>query len=98
MSDKARKAKAIDRNEIDIRYNNSDTLADRYSNRAYERIKAMESNFYAGIDPRRRQEMADGGMVRESKTEMANLPRQAIHTEYPPVGYYANPFIDDSTD
>ena len=45
-------------------------------------------------DPRRRQELADGGMVREDQQAMANLPRQAIHHEYPRLGYYSNPYID----
>lgn len=45
-------------------------------------------------DPRRRQELADGGMVREDERAMANLPRQAIHHEYPRLGYYSTPYID----
>lgn len=45
-------------------------------------------------DPRRRQELADGGMVREDQAAMANLPRQAIHHEYPRLGYYSSPYID----
>jgi hypothetical protein len=45
-------------------------------------------------DPRRRQELADGGMVREDERAMANLPRQAVHHEYPRLGYYSSPYID----
>jgi len=45
-------------------------------------------------DPRRRQELADGGMVREDQAAMANLPRQAVHHEYPRLGYYSSPYID----
>jgi hypothetical protein len=42
-----------------------------------------------GVDPRRRIEFAEGGMVQEDPRAMANLPRQAIHMEYP-----KNPFFD----
>lgn len=45
-------------------------------------------------DPRRRQELADGGMVREDQQAMANLSPRAIHHEYPRLGYYSNPYID----
>lgn len=68
----------------------------RRNERAFARVRDMENEFYAGVDPRRRQEMADGGMVRENHKEMANLPRQAIHCEYPQSYYYATPYIDDS--
>ena len=44
-------------------------------------------------DPRRRQELADGGMIREDQAAMANLPRQAIHHEYPRLKYYSSPYI-----
>lgn len=54
----------------------------------------MLGEFYGGIDPRRRQEFADGGMIRESR-EMANMPKQAIHCEYPAGQFYENPFIND---
>ena len=63
--------------------------------RDFMRTRLFGGEFYAGLDPRRRQELADGGMVRESKEAMANLPRQAIHCEYPTVGFYQSPYIDD---
>lgn len=45
-------------------------------------------------DPRRRQELADGGMVREDRNAMANLSNRAIHHEYPRLQYYSSPYID----
>jgi hypothetical protein len=44
-------------------------------------------------DPRRRQELADGGMVREDQNAMANLSPRAIHHEYPRLPYYSSPYI-----
>lgn len=49
------------------------------------------------VDPRRRQELADGGIVREDRRGMANLSNTAIHHEYPRLGYYSNPYIDSLT-
>jgi len=64
----------------------------------YERIENMKSAFYGGIDPRRRQELSDGGMIEEDPKAMANLPRMARHMEYPSAGYYTTPYIDDTVD
>lgn len=65
------------------------------TDRDYMRTRMLQGTFYGGLDPRRRQEIADGGMVRESKEGMANLPRQAIHCEYPAAGFYETPYLDD---
>jgi len=62
----------------------------------YMRIQEAYSRFYAGIDPRRKKEMADGGMVQEDRQAMANLPEQGYQRQYPRAGYYANPYIQDS--
>jgi hypothetical protein len=70
--------------------------AQRRDERAFERLKAISGEFYAGLDPRRRQEVADSGMIQEDHTQMANLPRQARHFEYPKAGYYSTPYIADS--
>lgn len=84
------------------RYEIRDEYAQMYQNeqrrdqRAFARTRDMDNEFYAGADPRRRQEMAEGGMIREDHQSMANLPRQAIHTEYPQAGYYSTPYIDDT--
>lgn len=44
-------------------------------------VTLMREAFYSNVDPRRKQERIDAGMIREDKNAMANLPRQAIaHT------------------
>lgn len=53
----------------------------------YELDRALSAAFFAQVDPRRRPDLADGGMVREDRAAMANLPRQAIHCEYPAPGF-----------
>lgn len=68
----------------------------RRDERAFQRAKAIGQEFYAGLDPRRRQEVADSGMIQEDHTQMANLPRQARHFEYPQAGYYSTPYIDST--
>lgn len=94
MSDIARKGRAISRKGIKSRYRNFDIKADEYNNRAQRELAEMRSAFYAGIDPRRYQEMADGGMVQEDPNAMANLSNQFIHTEYPQVGYRTNKYLN----
>lgn len=41
-----------------------------------------------GVDPRRRREYADAGMVKEDPRAMANLPLEAIHREFPQDPFY----------
>ena len=62
----------------------------------FERVMSEASDLYAGIDPRRRREVADSGMVQEDHTKIANLPSRPIHTEYKRFGFYSTPYIDDS--
>ena len=90
------KSRAIDRDEMLSVYGNMEDKSEKYSERAYDRVGEVYSSFYAGLDPRRRQEMADGGMVKEDKVAIANLSEKPVHREYPPAGYYANPYIDDA--
>lgn len=61
-------------------------------------MRAMQNAFFAGVDPRRRQELADAGMVHEDHTAMANLSPQAIHREYPKdgTGFVFTPYLDDT--
>lgn len=84
----------IRRNEIRDIYENMYRNGERRDQRAFERVKEMSNEFYAGIDPRRRQEIADAGVIREDHNAMANLPRKAIHHEYPQAGYYSTPYLD----
>ena len=59
-----------------------------------DRENDMKSFFWQGIDPRRRQEFADGGIIKEDYTAMGNCPTQPIHKEYPKISYYASPQDD----
>jgi|SRR5579872_4108582 hypothetical protein len=62
----------------------------------FSRVENQGSDLYAGIDPRRRQEVADSGMVQEDHTQIANLSSRPIHTEYKRFGFYSTPYIDDT--
>ena len=61
-----------------------------------DRVQQAYSRFYAGIDPRRKKEMAEGGMIQEDRQAMSNLPQQGFQRHYPRAGYYTNPYIQDS--
>jgi hypothetical protein len=67
------------RMEYEIMYNENRALNER----DFRRANNIGEFFWEGVDPRRRIELAEGGMVREDRNAMANLPLQAIHTEYP---------------
>lgn len=84
------------RDEVRAEYSAMYQLEQRRDQRAFDRTQDMSNEFYAGVDPRRRQEVADGGMIREQHSAMANLPRQAQHHEYPQAGYYSSPYLDDT--
>lgn len=86
--------RAIRRHEARAHYDQVYVSEQRRDQRAFERLKDMENEFYAGVDPRRRQELADGGMIREDLKGMANLPRQAIHCEFPQAPFYSSNYID----
>lgn len=82
--------------DIGYMYDTQQVKARAYDHRAIARVSNPMSDIYGGIDPRRRQEMADSGMIRTDFNAMANCPTQAIHHEWPLVSYYQNPYIDDT--
>jgi len=84
--------------DIEYVYQVQNRKAEAYDRRALARVQNPRSDFFGGIDPRRRQENADSGMIRPDMNAMANCPRQAIHHEWPIVSYYQNPYIDDVVD
>lgn len=52
---------------------------------------------YAGADPRRRQEMEDGRMIREDRNAVANLPQHVIQHDWErPYNRYAKYELDDT--
>lgn len=59
-----------------------------------KREKDTKSFYWQGIDPRRRQEFADGGMISEDPSAMANLSQKCIHAQYPKAPFYSTPLVD----
>jgi len=90
-------ARAKNRDEAREVYHNYEMKRDDSNQFNYDRVKDLESKFYGGIDPRRRFEMADAGMIHEDQTAMSNLPSKGYQQEYPRTGFNSIPFIDDST-
>lgn len=89
--------KEISRKENRERYEGMLAYSKAYSDYHIARTFDAASHFYGGIDPLRRREVGDGGMVREDHNAMANLPMQAVHTEYPDrFASHLSPFIDDT--
>ena len=64
----------------------------------YRRFRAMgpEHGFYAGMEPRRRQEMEDAGYIHEDHNAIANLPQQVMMKPYPRTGPYLPEGLEDS--
>lgn len=92
------KIRAISRNEILDTYKNYGIKQNLKNDFSYDNAEEMYSTFYAGIDPRRKVEMADGAMVKEDRTAMANCSPTGYQKEYPRAGYYTNPYIQDSVE
>lgn len=89
--------RAKNRRQIKNVYKDMEIKRDIHNQMMYDRVQSMYSAFYGGIDPRRKSEIADAGMVEEDSRAMANLSPTPIHRQYPRAGYYSNPYIDDST-
>jgi len=51
---------------------------------------------YAGHESRVRQESADGGMISEDKSAIANLPQEVMIKKYPDADDYAVYHLDDT--
>lgn len=92
----SRKERSVKRPEIEADYTAFNQDQDRNIAYAYERARQIGGEFGGGLDPRRRQEVADAGLIREDHTQIANLPRQAQHHEFPAAGYYMTPYLDDT--
>lgn len=59
-------------------------------------VESPESCFYGGIDPRRRKEASDFGLIREDRTACANLPKAPVMRSFKRFGWYCTPLIDDT--
>ncbi len=51
---------------------------------------------YAGMEPRRRQELEDAGMIHEDHRAIANLPQEVMIKRYPRTGPYNPEVLDDT--
>lgn len=90
-------AHQISRKENESRYEGLNEIGRVYNAMHIERTRNKLSEYYGGVDTRRKREVADGGMIREDNNAMANLPRQAIHCEYPDrFAFQQDPHIDDT--
>lgn len=78
---------------------NDEKEHDRGNERAaYRRFRALgdDREFYAGMEPRRRQEMEDAGYIHEDQRAIANLPQNVIMRPYPYTGPYLPEGLEDS--
>jgi len=55
-----------------------------------------EQSSYSGQDARRTQEMQDGGMIREDRSAVANLPQNVMYKPYPKNHDYLPEDLDDT--
>lgn len=58
--------------------------------------KMEHAEHYAGMEPRRRQEMEDAGMISEDHNAIANLPQEVMFKKYPKTGPYMPEMLDDT--
>jgi len=59
-------------------------------------MRANMNEFYAGMEPRRRQEIEDMGMIHEDHRAIANLPQEVMIKPYPRTGPYLPEGLDDT--
>jgi len=60
------------------------------------RERGVRGEYYAGAEPRRRQEMEDAGMIHEDHRAIANLPQNVMIKPYPMTGPYNPEILDDT--
>ena len=94
----ARQARSIRRLEVEHVDADMQRDARRIAERAFARTREIGGEYYHGLDPRRRNERADAGLIQEDHTQIANLPSQARHHEFPEPEYYGNHYIADLKD
>lgn len=87
MRDIHEPTRAKTRDDILREYRVMEIKRDALHDANYDQLQSPEYYFYAGIDPRRRNEAADAGMVREDRTKIANLSDRFIHEQYPSSGF-----------
>ncbi len=58
--------------------------------------KGLGRELYAGMEPRRRQEMEDAGMIHEDHSAIANLPQNVMIKKYSEPYAYLPEGLDDT--
>ena len=96
INNRRQQGRAPYRKEIQGRYKVLEVKEQLNSDHALAKSDNAANYFYAGLDPRRRQEIAEGGMVQEDNNFMANLSPRFIHREYPEFQFFHSPYIDDT--
>lgn len=78
-------------------------MAKRYHQSVKDRMaesrgeeRHMMQGHYAGMEPRRRQEMEDAGMIHEDHSAVANLPQNVMMKPWPGKEGYL-PEVEDDT-
>jgi len=64
--------------------------------RGMTRGPLTSAEMYAGMEPRRRQELEDAGMIHEDHRAIANLPQEVMIKSYPKTGPYLPEILDDT--
>lgn len=78
-------------------YDREDPVAARGMEQSFHRRAMLDGReHYAGMEPRRRQEMADAGMIHEDQRQIANLPQQVVIEPYPYERGYMPEDLDDT--
>lgn len=67
---------------------------DREERAHYRKMGGPE--YYSGMEPRRRQEMRDAGMLHEDPRAVANLPQDVKYYPYPKAYGYLPEELDDT--
>jgi len=81
--------------ERHMRHEARDRMNEREGMEKYVHSSHMEGE-YAGLQKRRREEMEDGGMIRDDYAAIANLPQQVMIKPYPKTGPYMPEVLDDT--
>lgn len=66
------------------------------SQRGMLRGPLTSAEMYAGMEPRRRQELEDAGMIHEDHRAIANLPQEVMIKSYPMTGPYLPEVLEDT--
>ena len=71
-------------------------MAKRHYDSLHRKAQTLGADHYAGMEPRRRQEMEDAGMIHEDHSAIANLPQQVMIKPYPKTDHYMPEGLDDT--